>query len=110
MDCTPPEKVEVEVLVTTRFVAVVVPAPSVPLKEPVPPVTVPMVAVLERRSVVEARPETYRALEVALMKVLLVNKVVEAKSVLPERVVKEEEAWEMRPWENVMRPPAVSAS
>jgi len=84
--------------------------PRVPEKVPFPPVSVPIVAVFERMSVVEARPETWSAVEVALMNVLSVKSVVEARSVLPWSVVKDDDACEMRPLVNVMSPAAVSAS
>ncbi len=52
--CTPPTKVEVEVLETMRLVAVVVPAESVEEKAPVPPVTAPMVSLFANKSEVDA--------------------------------------------------------
>jgi hypothetical protein len=72
----PAAKVEVEMLVTARLVTVVVPAPSVPAKDPVPPVKDAMVAALEKRLVEEA-VVVKKAVEVAFVRLAKMEKSVE---------------------------------
>ena len=97
-------------LVTARLVEVAAWSDVFPVAVREPAESVPRVAVLERSAVEDARPETWSAVEVALMNVLSVKSVVEARSVLPCSVVKDDDACEMRPLVNVMSPAAVSAS
>ena len=96
-------------LVTARLVEVAAWSDVFPVAVTEPAESVPIVAVLERRAVEDARPETWSAVEVALMNVLSVKSVVEARSVLPCSVVNDDDACEMRPLVNVMSPAAVSA-
>lgn len=73
------ELVPEKVLLSAKSVVV---APVHPVHEPT--VIVPMVAVLERRSVVEARPDTYIEVVVALV---VVDLVIESKICAPVKVL-----------------------